>query len=371
MRRTGKSGFSRFIFQRFGIHGNRIRRNRIRRNGISRNGIHRNGIYRNKFSGYFGSKRKDRIILLLLSILCLLLLCAAGIFLILTDRTPPVIHLPEESALVYYDGIQESELLAGVSAFDETDGDVTDSVFVERVLAQKNGSVIISYAALDSSRNIGKAKRRVFYSEKGPGDGEDANEGKAVSIGEDANGRKEELIGEDARKDGMSTRAGGNVTGDGTGGTGTGAGVDGIGRNGKSAADTQDNVVGDGGGYGEKGNYGEMGNKEIKGNKENKEEDFGAVQQLQTGSKPESDSRKPVIKLNADHVFLQIGRKFKFMDYIDEVTDDKDDYDTIWRRINVTGKCNPWIAGVYEMTYFVIDTDGYISDKVVLKVEYQ
>lgn len=88
-------------------------------------------------------------------------LIAAGAFLYLNlDRTAPAISFADEDRkLVYTEGMKEEELLEGVSAVDDVDGDVTDSVLIEKISEMADGNVIVTYAALDSSNNVAKKTR--------------------------------------------------------------------------------------------------------------------------------------------------------------------------------------------------------------------
>lgn len=76
------------------------------------------------------------------------------------DRTAPEISFPdEENRPVYREGMSEEELLEGISAVDDVDGDVTDSILIEKISAMADGSVIVTYVALDSSNNVAKESR--------------------------------------------------------------------------------------------------------------------------------------------------------------------------------------------------------------------
>lgn len=90
-------------------------------------------------------------------------LIAAGAFLYLNlDRTAPAISFADEDRkLVYTENMKEEELLEGVSAVDDVDGDVTDSVLIEKISEMADGNVIVTYAALDSSNNVAK-KTRIY-----------------------------------------------------------------------------------------------------------------------------------------------------------------------------------------------------------------
>lgn len=97
----------------------------------------------------------------IVAILCTLdvILMALSVVLYLDeDRMAPVIHM-EEVEMEYREGMSDEELLAGVTAMDETDGDVTGGLVVEKVSEVGNGTVIVTYGVKDSSGNVGKASR--------------------------------------------------------------------------------------------------------------------------------------------------------------------------------------------------------------------
>ena len=97
----------------------------------------------------------------IVAILCTLdvILMALSVVLYLDeDRTAPVIHV-EEVEMEYREGMTDEELLAGVTATDETDGDVTGSLVVEKVSEIGDRTVIVTFGAKDESGNVGKGSR--------------------------------------------------------------------------------------------------------------------------------------------------------------------------------------------------------------------
>lgn len=86
---------------------------------------------------------------------------AASVFLYLNlDRAAPVISFAKDTdKLIYTERMQEEDLLEGVSALDDADGDVTASLLVEKVSQTADGNVIVTYVALDSSNNVAKKSR--------------------------------------------------------------------------------------------------------------------------------------------------------------------------------------------------------------------
>ena len=74
------------------------------------------------------------------------------------DRTAPVISF-SENEIIYTDGMEAQELLNGVSAYDEQDGDVSYSLLVEKVSRTAEGQAVVTYAAKDASNNVAKSSR--------------------------------------------------------------------------------------------------------------------------------------------------------------------------------------------------------------------
>ena len=99
-----------------------------------------------------------RKIVVILCTLDVILMALSVVLYLDEDRTAPVIHM-EEVQMEYREGMSDEELLAGVTAMDETDGDVTGSLVVEQVSEVGNGTVIVTYGVKDSSGNVGKASR--------------------------------------------------------------------------------------------------------------------------------------------------------------------------------------------------------------------
>lgn len=79
------------------------------------------------------------------------------------DNTPPVIQMPESSMTVSTKTTL-SELLSEISAEDDRDGDVTDSLVVESIsnFVEKKTRVL-TVAAMDSAGNIAKASCEIVY----------------------------------------------------------------------------------------------------------------------------------------------------------------------------------------------------------------
>lgn len=82
-----------------------------------------------------------------------------------TDETVPVITLKEDVLEVDIDATKD-DLLSGVTAFDEKDGDLTDRVIVESVSNFiEPGLCRVTYAVCDSDNHVATSTRKIRYKE--------------------------------------------------------------------------------------------------------------------------------------------------------------------------------------------------------------
>lgn len=75
------------------------------------------------------------------------------------DRNPPQITFDNDEA-IYEEGMTEEELLEGVSAEDDVDGDVSDSIKIEKIYKDVDGNKVgVVYVAKDTGNNVTKRCR--------------------------------------------------------------------------------------------------------------------------------------------------------------------------------------------------------------------
>lgn len=80
-----------------------------------------------------------------------------------TDTTVPVITIEEELLAVSFNA-DNTELLKGVTAYDDKDGDLTDRVIVESVSKfLDDGICKVTYAVCDNNNNVANATRKIRY----------------------------------------------------------------------------------------------------------------------------------------------------------------------------------------------------------------
>ena len=99
-----------------------------------------------------------------LIVLCVALGAGTAAVVVTDDRKGPEIELPADGDVTYEEGSDTAPLLEGVTATDEKDGDVTDSLMIENIFPNDDHtSASVVYAAKDSHNNVSKATRRVNY----------------------------------------------------------------------------------------------------------------------------------------------------------------------------------------------------------------
>ena len=82
-----------------------------------------------------------------------------------SDNVPPVIHAESDTLEVPVSATDE-DLLSGMTARDNLDGDVTDTlVVVSRGKFVTPGTLHVKYAAFDNNRNVGTYTREVTYTD--------------------------------------------------------------------------------------------------------------------------------------------------------------------------------------------------------------
>ncbi len=108
---------------------------------------------------------------LLVILLTLLLIATVGFLLfILRERAmasdkPPVISCSSDSIHVSINAAND-ELLAGVTAFDAEDGDLTDRIVIESISRfVEKGKSIITYAVFDSHSHVATVSRDLYFTD--------------------------------------------------------------------------------------------------------------------------------------------------------------------------------------------------------------
>lgn len=82
-----------------------------------------------------------------------------------TDTKEPEIHMGSDVIEVSV-ADDKRALLQGITADDNRDGDVTDSLVVESItMLESSGTVNVTYAAFDAAGNVARAERKAVYTD--------------------------------------------------------------------------------------------------------------------------------------------------------------------------------------------------------------
>ncbi len=101
----------------------------------------------------------------------ILFICSAAVYIgcriyagVMTDHTPPVISGGDAIEVSVED--PKEKLLEGMTAEDDRDGDVTDSLVVQEISEfDDEGNRTVRYAAVDDSGNVGYYSRTMTYTD--------------------------------------------------------------------------------------------------------------------------------------------------------------------------------------------------------------
>ena len=104
---------------------------------------------------------KKKGLFILLGLICIAVVGGSGALFITRDKTGPKIIVSEDRKIAYSTDSDKTVLLDGVTAIDEKDGDVSDSLRVESVRNNEDGSLEVTYSAVDDSNNVTKLTCKV------------------------------------------------------------------------------------------------------------------------------------------------------------------------------------------------------------------
>ena len=199
------------------------------------------------------------------------------------DRKGPEITIAESKKNSYTADMTTEDLLEGVKAVDERDGDVSASLTVENVYPNEKGDeVTVVYVAKDNSNNVTKVTYHI-----------DADTDEDL---QDEN----ETDSEDEEEPEMT--------------------------------------------------------EEEKAQEREEEK----IDQL--------NPQDPRFYLNTYYVEIAKGTQIDRLSYVKDIQDDKDSTSDLYRKIQITGTVDVNTPGTYELTYYVVDSNGNASNGAVLTI---
>lgn len=229
------------------------------------------------------------------------------------DRTAPEIKVDQSEKIAYTEGEDYGKLLEGVTAQDEKDGDLTNEVFVEKVVPVSKKKAAVYYGVTDKAKNVGTASREVTYQ---AAEGSDAAEETAQDTASEDTTQK-------TKKKSKKTKA--KKTDED-----------------KKAEETaQDAAAAD---------------------EQSTDQQSAALQ---------PNGTRPAMKLAEDAKTIARGTSFNALNEVTDAVDDKDDRDTLFRGLHIDGNYNVNQAGTYTLQYYVQDSDGNTSDPITFTLTVQ
>lgn len=106
-----------------------------------------------------GIMQRNSILIISLISINIILVIICGFFYIKKDRSEPKIAFVANET-TYTTGMDTNDLLTGMTAVDNKDGDISDRIVIEKILENKDKNVaVVYYAVCDYDGNVAKASR--------------------------------------------------------------------------------------------------------------------------------------------------------------------------------------------------------------------
>lgn len=118
---------------------------------------------------------KQRLVLLALAAGCMIFALIGAVIFLGQDRRAPEITVKDEE-ISYTEGESYDVLLEGVTAKDNRDGDLTDEVFVDKILQTGEDTAVVYYGVMDKNHNVGTGRRTIEYHPSTDGNANDADD---------------------------------------------------------------------------------------------------------------------------------------------------------------------------------------------------
>ena len=217
---------------------------------------------------------KEQVVVASLAAGCIVLTAVSGLVYLKQDRTPPQIVVDTKEKVSYKDGDSYEALFKGVTAKYNRDGDLTDQIFIDRIISLNEKKAVVYYVVTDKANNVGTAKRKITYSEADSSDTEEADE-----------------TGVEASETPVTSK--------------------------------------------------------------------------------NTDGASPILTLATQSKNIKAGSEFDPTSMVEDVSDDKDDKNTLYRHLCIDGTYDVSTAGRYELNYYVSDSDGNTSEPIVFTLVVQ
>jgi len=307
--------------------------------------------------------QRYRVFIILMVAIDVILVCICGYFYVTKDRKAPKISFAENDT-IYSENTTNDQLMKGVGATDNRDGDLSSRIVIEKILDNNDSdTVVVYYAVCDYDGNVAKASR-VFYKnaqnnidELIRSTSEGANEVPDNSISSEASyGNEESVIGEaeenanvqddeaeledgeeDDEYDGTKSEAEANEKSE---------EVDIAEGNAESTGETDSKVD-------------ESVKQETKDKTENVKNDDSVESKVEEGS--------PYIELSYNEYRIKKGNSVPWQEVIRTLRDDVQDYNYLFDKL-VASEYDRNKEGVYPVTLYTMDAQNNKSNVVKVNI---
>ncbi len=274
---------------------------------------------------------QNRIIGIALALLNVILLLFCIVRYVQSDRIPPRFLL-EATDIIYVPDINPAELIQGISANDDRDGDVSDRIVIEKITEKKKEeTAVVYYAVSDRSGNVAKLSK-LFHAEYPE-------------------------LQDDAQQD--TTELQNMVTGQGA-------------YDQESEEKTEPDGENESDTISEEPDDSEENTDEQK----DKEEETLDVADPQVEAPEQEEAEQPEEPVETDHnngapelvlgsseITIDAGTNPPWTEIITTMRDDKDNYETLYYNLHVS-QYNRNRPGTYSVTVYVEDSDGNQSQEI-------
>lgn len=283
----------------------------------------------------------EKKIVILLAGINIFALAGILIWFLGADRKPPVITVEENR--IYTKETTEEEILAGIRAWDEQDGDVSSSLKIEKIVFKETtGKVLVSCGAQDKSGNIKK------YTFSMSGDETVFAERKAESF-ELAVGEAENMLDDERQESNSEVISTEPTTTDTVEEENTEEET--LSEEETSEEETED----------------EEGEAEQEDDDEDEQEPVEGEQVADEPNQPPVETR-PILLFSAQEVKTSKGYNPAWVTVIAQLKDDTDSYEDLLKKIKITGDFDNNTPGNYDVVVTVTDSQGNESSPSAIRI---
>lgn len=315
---------------------------------------------------------KERSLEIVLGILNIVLLVVCGGLFWGKDKNAPEI-LVMNGNMVYAEEAGTDDLFEGVTAFDKEDGELTDSVVIEKIVTNEaKETATITYGVADKSGNVGKAtctvdmiaeKNVIDTAEKSTGQGKGTVQESTSGDKSEEGESKEDTEADDKKIEENAETAGEESD------NGSEEDTEPEDDNENEAEVESDETDAEE----EDADSREEENTEerTQAARENDREVLptaGEAGNVRQDVSSRQDPGRPSIVFKKQEVYTKAGKSPAWVNVIGGLYDDKDNYETLLKSLKINGEYDRNKVGMYEITVTVKDSDGNESNSYPMKI---